>query len=340
MPESPEITVVIPTRDRWSYLSLTLASALGQEDVDLEAIVVVDGSGDETAERLAGLGDRRIRTIRNGKPRGVARARNAGLAAARGEWIAFLDDDDVWAPRKLRAQLDAAERARAAFAYCAAVVIDETGAVIDREAPPPDPHELPATLFRANLIPAPGSNVVARTAVIRRLGGFDEGARFDDWDMWIRLAAAETGAACSEVLVAYRRHRRNRALADRDSLRPGLAYLVRKHRALAAEHEVSFDELAFSRWVAFCERRSGRRLRAMRTCLASAWAHRKPAGVARAIMIVLGPWAAWSWRPVRPPATPGWLERYQVPSRSSPEDRTPRAETPPRPRPPAPTPSP
>jgi hypothetical protein len=145
------------------------------------------------------------------------------------------------------------------------------------------------------------------------LGGFDERlVHLDDWDMWIRLSAAERGAACPEVLVAYRRHRRNRALGNRDSLRPGLAYLVRKHRALAAEHGVRFDEAAFARWIAFCQRRAGRPLRAARTCLDSAWKQRNPADLARGALVLVGPWAAWHWRPQAPPATPAWLEPYQA----------------------------
>jgi glycosyltransferase involved in cell wall biosynthesis len=312
MPESPEVTVVIPTCGRWSYLSLTLGSVLRQEDVELEVIVSDDGSGDETVQRLRALDDPRIRTIREERSHGVAHARNVALAEARGEWVAFLDDDDLWAPHKLRVQLELARNERASFAYGASVVIDSSGTVIDRHAPPPDPADLPRELFVANVIPAPGSNIVVRTSAMRRLGGFDEAARFDEWDMWIRLSAAERGAACSDVLVGYRRHAANRALADIDSLRPGHAYLVNKHRALAAELQVHFNESVFARWLAYCERRAGRRRWAARTCLHSAWAQRNPANLVRAGLIQFGPWAAWHWWPPRPPATPPWLEPYRA----------------------------
>jgi glycosyltransferase involved in cell wall biosynthesis len=312
MPESPEVTVVIPTCGRWSYLSLTLGSVLRQEDVELEVIVSDDGSRDETVQRLRALDDPRIRTIRQERPHGVAHARNVALAEARGEWVAFLDDDDLWAPRKLRVQLDVARNAGASFAYGAAVVIDSSGTVVGRQMPPPDPADLPRKLFVANVIPAPGSNIVVRTSAMRRLGGFDEAARFDEWDMWIRLSEAERGAACSDVLVGYRRHEKNRALGDLDSLRPGHAYLAHKHRALAAELQVGFNESVFARWLAFIERRAGRRRQAARTCLDAAWAQRNPANLARAVLILFGPWAAWDWWPPRPPATPPWLELYQA----------------------------
>src|SRR5919109_858912 len=103
MPRAPDVTVVIPTKDRWDLLSTAaLPSALGQEDVDLEVVVVDDGSTDETPDHVVGLRDPRLRIVRHDRSLGVAQARNAGIRAANSDWIAFLDDDDVWAPRKLR----------------------------------------------------------------------------------------------------------------------------------------------------------------------------------------------------------------------------------------------
>src|SRR3712207_5655017 len=105
----PEISVVIPTRDRCAELMVAgLPAALGQEGVDHEVIVVDDGSADGTSALLADREEGRLRVIRNDSPRGVAAARNQGLRAALAEWVAFLDDDDLWSPHKLRDQLDAA----------------------------------------------------------------------------------------------------------------------------------------------------------------------------------------------------------------------------------------
>ena len=86
MSRAPEVSVVIPTRDRWSLLpSHALPSALCQEDVELEVVVVDDGSTDGTAAGLALVNDPRLRVLRHDTPRGVAGARNAGLSTVRGE---------------------------------------------------------------------------------------------------------------------------------------------------------------------------------------------------------------------------------------------------------------
>src|SRR5918994_1592279 len=93
-----KVSVVIPTHDRRVWLYLTLRSVLRQHHHDLEAIVVDDGSTDGTAQMLAEIADPRVRVMRHASPRGVGASRNHGAAGAKGEWIAFVDDDDVWAP--------------------------------------------------------------------------------------------------------------------------------------------------------------------------------------------------------------------------------------------------
>ena len=102
---APQVSVAMPTRNRWPMLEQALRSALGQEAVELEVIVVDEASSDGTPERLDRIGDERVSFLRHDTPRGPAAARNAAIERARGEWIAFLDDDDLWAPGKLRTQL-------------------------------------------------------------------------------------------------------------------------------------------------------------------------------------------------------------------------------------------
>ena len=262
MTAAPEVTVIIPTRDRWPLLSATLASALAQEEVALEVIVVDDGSVDETPARLAEVGDERLRVHRHEAGRGVAAARNAAIAAARGEWLAFLDDDDLWAPHKLRTQLAAAAARDAAWAYSAALVVDERWSVVDR-FDAPDPDGLLDVLLAYNPMPAGASNVIARAAVVRELGGQDESfSHFAGWDLWIKLALVGTAAVCPEPLLAYVQHPRSMLLSDRESVVTEWERLVEKHRVLAAQRGVEFDRGGLVRWLAWADSRGGRRLRA------------------------------------------------------------------------------
>jgi glycosyltransferase involved in cell wall biosynthesis len=263
----PKVTVVIPTQGRWQLLRRTLAGALRQRGVDLEVVIVDDGSSDETAERLVELDDRRVRPLRHDLRRHVAVARNAGIAAARGEWIAFLDDDDLWAPNKLRRQLSAAAGQKADFAWCAALVVD-AGCSLLETWPARDPDEILTLLLRGNWMPAGASNVVARAELVRDLEGFDEKFRhFADWDLWIRLAAAGRGAACPEALVAYVRHSQNMILTDRRGLVRELRSLAAKHRTAADRYGVRPDRVlpdraGVFRWLGASQARSGRRARA------------------------------------------------------------------------------
>jgi len=303
---APEVTVVIPTRGRWPLLSVTLASALGQEGVELEVVVVDDGARDETAARLAELGDERLRVVSNEAPPGVAAARNRGLGEARGEWVAFLDDDDLWAPLKLRTQLAAAVAAGADFAYAAALVVDER--YLPFHAPAlPDPELLAEQLRRANVMPAGSSNVIVRAELLRTLGGLDERFReLDDWDLWLRLAHAGRAAACPDVLVAYVEHASNMPVAQHTDLQAELDLLVHKHAVASPPIAVEPDRLDFARWVARGHGRAGRRLAAARAYVAAAVRHRSPADAVRGLR-VLAAGQPRRFRPATGLPDPDWL---------------------------------
>src|SRR4051812_26727252 len=101
---SPQVSGGIATHNRRRMFRRTLRSALAQENVDLEVIVVDDGSTDGTAADIRTIKDPRLQVVER-ENRGTAGARNAGIAVAQGEWVAFLDDDDLWAPHKLATQI-------------------------------------------------------------------------------------------------------------------------------------------------------------------------------------------------------------------------------------------
>jgi glycosyltransferase involved in cell wall biosynthesis len=307
--QKPEASVVIPTHDRWDLLRTTLGGALDQREVEHEVIVVDDGSHDATPARLANLVDPRLRVVRHQRSRGAAAARNRGVAESRGEWVAFLDDDDLWSPRKLRAQIDAATTEGAEFVYAGALDLNEHGRVSAVE-PAPDPIELRKQILMRNAIPAASSNVMVRADVLRRLGGFDERfVHLADWDLGLRLARECTGAVCTEFLIGYIRHSRNMlSLSSEDAL-DELDDLISKHGAALGTRA---DRAALAQWVAFTHRRSGRRVSAARAYMRNAIRSRDFASARTALVVLLDPFAVARSRrvPKITTADPPWLEGY------------------------------
>lgn len=256
--DSPEISVVIPTYNRWPLLSTSaLPSALAQEQVRHEVIVVDDGSSDETNTHLRALGEPRLRLIRHERPLGVAVARNAGIHAALGEWVAFLDDDDLWSPLKLRRQLDVLRSESASFVYSDIVVLDERRRTT-YELTAPEPDDLASRLLARYVIPGGPSNVVANSALVRRLGGFDEHLSMTaDWDFWLRLARSGKGARCPGALVATTAHAANMPMrASWRELVRDLDYFTEKHGSAG----LSIDKAGFAHWLALQRHRGGKTL--------------------------------------------------------------------------------
>lgn len=247
--------MIIPTRNRWELLSRhALPSALAQRDVEIEVVVVDEGSSDETPARLAALGDPHLRVIRHDVPKRLPGARNAGAAAAKGSWLAFLDDDDVWSPSKLRAQIDAARSVGRTWAYGRAVVVDATLAMIEND-PFPAPEELDALLQGGNWIPGGGSNVIVECDTFRRAGGFDEKLRFfEDWDLWLRLLVVGLPAAVDEVVMARVEHGANMVVRNRSDVVAAHARLLGKTRPVTA-----VDRRSVMEWLAFEQHRAGHR---------------------------------------------------------------------------------
>jgi len=145
----PDVSVIIPTRDRWQLLLRSAGCALGQAGVALEVVIVDDGSITECPD-LKVLRDRRVRMVRHTTSRGVSAARNTGMEVARGRWLAWLDDDDLWAPDKLAVQLG--RIGTAVIVYGAAVAVDSTFRVTERWPAPSTkgscPHSSVATSSR------------------------------------------------------------------------------------------------------------------------------------------------------------------------------------------------
>jgi glycosyltransferase involved in cell wall biosynthesis len=260
--ERPLVSVVIPTRDRCRRLFMTLRSALAQRAVPLEIVVVDDGSQDDTYEMVTHLGDPRVRLMRNESPRGESGARNRGLSEAGGIWVAFLDDDDLWAPDKLNRQLQALLETGREWAYAGDIVIDGELRIV-HGAPPPPPEELVASLRHHNSVPSGASNVVASSKLLSRVGPFDPGLkRTADWDMWLRLAQQGPPAWVRSPLVANCVHSAN---MSRD-----MRVLFQELDLLARRYGIPVDRARHYRWAAWTALIHGQRWEALRYYAAAA----------------------------------------------------------------------
>ena len=253
---APEVSVVIPTHNRRRLLAATLGTVLAQRGVALEAVVVDDGSSDDTAEWLAAVADPRLTVVRHEQPTGVARARNDGIARASGRYLAFLDDDDLWAPHKLDHQLQALRRSGATWAVSGVVVVDDALQVLSA-GPLGSAEKLAGDIGWHNSVPAGSSNVMARTDAVRQVGGFDTQLRhFADWDLWVKLARLGPPVAVPTADVAYRFHANNASSNSRDAIAE-CKVVGDRCADLRDGHPV--DDLWVYRWIGWWSVLAGRR---------------------------------------------------------------------------------
>jgi glycosyltransferase involved in cell wall biosynthesis len=199
------VSVVIPTKDRPEMLRRAVLSVLGQTYSPVELIVVDDGSVEPAREAIADLNTddlRRFEVVRHGENRGGAAARNTGLREARGEYVAFLDDDDRWTPHKLEKQVEAlrgaGESAGVAFAWNRQ--LDTDGSVVDMHLPRAD-GDVSERILYGNYIGS-FSGVLVRRTLAERVDGLDE--RFpawQDWEFLVRLAQQTEFVSIPEPLV-------------------------------------------------------------------------------------------------------------------------------------------
>ncbi|HXJ79409.1 MAG TPA: glycosyltransferase family 2 protein [Candidatus Methylomirabilis sp.] len=247
MDQSPRVTVAIPTWNRAYLVQRAIRSALAQTFREFEVLVVDDGSSDGTPQVVAEVGDPRLAYVRHEENGGISRARNTALARARGEWIAFLDDDNEWAPDYLERQLAfAASRPGADMVYCRARRHDTRARR----------HGLvPSTLcdgrvFRQLLtgwVPLMSSALLRRSVVIE-VGGLDErlGAT-EDRDLCMRLAQRTDFAGNRAVLVVRHEHLGRQLSRNCEILARDAAVMDEKW---ALTVRASCGRLAYRRWRA------------------------------------------------------------------------------------------
>ena len=207
----PLVSAVIPTFNYGRYVRDAVRSVLAQSYGPIECIVVDDGSTDDTTLVLGEFGDR-IQVIRK-KNGGLAAARNTGIDAARGEFVAFLDADDRWHPEKIERQVDLLRsRPTVGCVGCGFEHVTEDGSIERVVAGQSNSRSRTSTLrnlaVRSFWVGGSGSGAVIRSSVLERVGQFDPQLRAaEDWDMWLRLADQTEIDNVKAVLVSINRHR-------------------------------------------------------------------------------------------------------------------------------------
>jgi len=199
----PAVSVVIPTYDSADLVVQAIDSVLAQTVPPAEIIVVDDGSRDDTCERLASYGNRILLVVQENQ--GVAAARNHGVKLATGKFIAFLDADDIWHPRKLELQLQQLTE-RPQIGLLGTRTFDWPAATV------------PAVLtgIRASVVEVPWqqlvvknyfttSSVIVRRSILGQVGEFDTTLQGpEDYDLWLRIAESSQAANLDLALTGYR----------------------------------------------------------------------------------------------------------------------------------------
>jgi glycosyltransferase involved in cell wall biosynthesis len=281
----PTVTVVIPAFNAERTIAHTLRSVLGQTFGDLEILVVDDGSLDGTVQAAASIADGRIRVLTqtNG---GAASARNAGITAARGEFVAFLDADDLWLPHKLERQVSLLRANPPADAVqTSAYFVDDELHLLSVETCVDAGDDLARCLQFLNL-PAFCSAVMVRRATLFEIGMFDRGlVILEDWDLALRLARRNGLRSLAEPLVLYRVHPGNRSRNVEIHVAPGEIVLRRLFADPALPPNVR--RLRRRAYGAFYRMLAGGYLRAGRPGSSLLWAMRAVAKDPRQIAYIL-----------------------------------------------------
>lgn len=203
--DAPKISVIVPVYNHERYIRQAIDSVLAQTFTNFEIIVIDDGSTDSSRCIIASYDDPRIRRVYHQRNLGIPHTQNEGLSLARGEYIAWLDDDDYAHPHRLAKQaafLD--DNPNVALVGSWRKGVDDEGKILKTIKLPCAPDEIRAALlFRCAV---PQSSITARSAILKSYGYRDEFLVGHDYDLLVRLVGAHKLANLPEVLLWKRRH--------------------------------------------------------------------------------------------------------------------------------------
>ena len=209
----PKVSVIIPTYNRGNFIVSTIESVLSQSYRDFEVIVVDDGSTDDTRAQLEKF-NHQIKYLYQ-QNQGVSATRNTGIRLAQGEYIAFLDSDDLWLADKLMIQTQILDNDPGiGLTYSRVVIQDENGIVRGMKPQKPSGSNFQELLEQGGDYPT--STVMVKKICFNQAGLFDEQfSILEDFDMWLRISRNyRTFAFTEKPLAIYRRHSENSILDE------------------------------------------------------------------------------------------------------------------------------
>ena len=252
----PKVSVILPTYNRAEFLRSAIESVLKQTYTDLEIIVSDDKSTDHTEEVVRSFKDERIKYIRNKGNKGVSAARNSAIMASKGEYIAFLDDDDEWLPDKLKRQVEVLDHSRpnTCGIHSNLLVIDKTtGNII--------PFDPVTKKFKGNLLnqfsigdPIRTSTVIIRKRCLDEIGLFDETISYmEDRDLWVRLSINWDFEYISKSLIKYYVHGNAQLSQNLDAQTAGQEKILERYPHLFKKNKKYYGESYVQLGVWYCQ---------------------------------------------------------------------------------------
>ncbi|MGK7957032.1 MAG: glycosyltransferase family 2 protein [Crocosphaera sp.] len=223
-----KVSIVIPAYNAMRYLPETLDNLLQQTYKNFEAIIVNDGSTDNIKDWFTTISDERVRLISQ-ENKGLSGARNTGIENAKGDYLAFLDADDLWEPTKIEKQVKVLDNnPEAGLVYTDVAIIDSDGIATGRIFKEKVEGYIWKELTQRNFV-ACGSVAMVRRECFEKVGNFDRnlGSFVEDWDMWLRIAVDYPFKVVQEPLVYYRQHP-NSASKNWDSMEKSFSIVIEK----------------------------------------------------------------------------------------------------------------
>jgi len=237
----PLISIILPLYNGGEFIEKTLLSIGQQSFNNAELIVVDDGSTDNSVEIIKNISSEsscpilknlKIFSQKNG---GVASARNHGIDAAKGEWLSFIDQDDIWLPGKLEKQIEMLHGTNASFCYTAFTRFYSDGKEVPKQNGSSDRNKSLRSLISGQLF-IPPSAVLVKKEIAEIIGGFNSDfIPSDEWDFFLRILEKYDPVYCPEILVKFRSHPTSTAKKQKRKIFEAQLKVIEQHTAIAKE---------------------------------------------------------------------------------------------------------